>query len=688
MKINILSAVKNLTKNLLLLFSTGAALCLLLPPSKTISLALIGLIFIAVCVAAIYDVAKPQKTQNQYAVLGAVLIALFIEYVGLHIFYTTFLPSGKVASLANSLKITVPILLNTVGLLGCVFGFYSLFVLGLWIINISSSLLTERRKDAVIANLKRNWLFPISAIAFFYLNSPFTDAYRFGMVIAFAISVVIASQIPSMFALAKKGSLALKLVAILSSAGICWASLGDFYTRWGYSPKHQQIISMLPPEIDISLIVSIIVAIASLGFAYLYVLLLLSEVKTILIDSQNTNKLKLGEVIIYSLLIVGSLVFMVVTFSASEAFYGTDIACDIIYTSDSPALVKRNIYTAIAHSENDLRQPLFAVFSAPFVGIACLIGKLLFVPAHIQAMLLNSVQVVMLFVANFMLAKTMKLTTIKRVCFMVLSSFTYTFLLFVLMMEQYIIAYFWLVLCIYMICEKKSNRLVLFGAGGTLLTSMVLLPATSEKSPFKNFKEWIGDMLKYGFEFIAVWLAFCRFEVIYYLTSTASALNSFTGKDVLLTDKIYQYTEFIGNCFLAPNAGANNTAFSHISWQLNQPTEMSIVGVSILILCIVSAWVNRKKKSTQIAICWVAFSIVILFGLGWGTKENGSILYALYFGWAFLVLLFQLVEKIAEKWNLRFLVPLVTAGCTVAFAVINIPAIIEMIRFAIQYYPL
>ena len=68
MKINILSAVKNLTKNLLLLFSTGAALSLLLPPSKTISLALIGLIFIAVCVAAIYDVAKPQKTQNQYAV--------------------------------------------------------------------------------------------------------------------------------------------------------------------------------------------------------------------------------------------------------------------------------------------------------------------------------------------------------------------------------------------------------------------------------------------------------------------------------------------------------------------------------------------------------------------------------------------------------------------------------------------
>ena len=77
----------------------------------------------------------------------------------------------------------------------------------------------------------------------------------------------------------------------------------------------------------------------------------------------------------------------------------------------------------------------------------------------------------------------------------------------------------------------------------------------------------------------------------------------------------------------------------------------------------------------------------MLLGLGWGTKENGLILYALYFGWAFLVLLFQLIEKVESKLNLKFLVPVVTIVVVVVLLVVNIPAIIEMVNFAITYYP-
>ena len=84
---------------------------------------------------------------------------------------------------------------------------------------------------------------------------------------------------------------------------------------------------------------------------------------------------------------------------------------------------------------------------------------------------------------------------------------------------------------------------------------------------------------------------------------------------------------------------------------------------------------------------WVGFSVIMLLGLGWGTKENGLILYALYFGWAFLVLLFQLVEKIESKLNIKFLIPVVTMVAVIALLVINIPAILEMVNFAITYYP-
>ena len=86
------------------------------------------------------------------------------------------------------------------------------------------------------------------------------------------------------------------------------------------------------------------------------------------------------------------------------------------------------------------------------------------------------------------------------------------------------------------------------------------------------------------------------------------------------------------------------------------------------------------------ATVWVVFSVIMLLLFGWGTKENGLILYALYFGWAFLVLLFQLLEKIEEKLHVRFLLPFVTACAVAALLAINIPAIKELLDFAIIYY--
>ena len=80
---------------------------------------------------------------------------------------------------------------------------------------------------------------------------------------------------------------------------------------------------------------------------------------------------------------------------------------------------------------------------------------------------------------------------------MLLSCCSYSYLLSVIMMEQYIVAYFWLILFIYLYCENEGHfgRIVLWGAGGTLLTSMILLPLSSEHSPVSEFKAWFTDML-------------------------------------------------------------------------------------------------------------------------------------------------------------------------------------------------
>ena len=444
----------------------------------------------------------------------------------------------------------------------------------------------------------------------------------------------------------------------------------------------------MPFEIDIAWYISVFGAVIAVFFAYICILVFWKEMARIISETGVFSDLKAVEWIVYGLLFSAHLIMVCFSFAHSDAFYGTEFFYDIIYTSDSPILVKGDVYIVFNHPENDLRQPLFAIFASPFVGIAYLISRLVGATPTVEAILVNSVQVAMLFVAHFMLAKMMKLNHKKRICFMLLTSFTYMQLLFTLMMEQYVVAYCWLIFCIYLIANKpQPNRIALWGAGGTLLTSMILLPLMSSKSPIKNFKSWVIDMVKYGLEFATLIFVFCRFDVIFNLLKNASSLSSFAGGNVALKDKLFQYLAFIHNCFTAPKAGVRIATDGRTSWQMYQILEIDVVGIVIFALVLISVIWNRNKKSSLLAGYWVGFSVIMLFSLGWGTKENGLILYALYFGWAFLVLLFQLVEKIEDKLNIKFLVPVFSIGCSVVLAVVNIPAIMEMVNFAITYFP-
>ena len=689
--INFSTAFKNVTKNFWLLCSTVAALCLFLSLSH-LSLILSAVIFAAVIVVAVFDVGKPTAVPVQNTKMVSIMLTALIDYMGFSTFRATWTPSGKVAALAGTLGMTTPTLLLIVGAVGCFVGAYAMYVLSCWIVAWSVKRLKEhlpiQDKSEIKENLKRNWYFPVSAMAFFGLSGTQTHGYVAGLGIAFVIAILIASLISSLWSYTRNQSKALRMLSITTAIGICLAGQESFYAGWSVSSQAQALETMLPIAMDILGMISIIGAIAAVYFVYFCVLAFWNSIIKILKETKIFCKIQTAEMVIYSLLLIASLGFMVFSFTQSQAFYGTELSYDLIYTSDSPSLVKGNVYMALTHSENDLRQPLFALFAAPFVGIPYLLARLIGASATVQAILVNSAQILMLFAANFLLAKMLKLDPVKRVCFMILTSCAYTQLLFTLMMEQYIVAYFWLVLCMYLTAEKQQpDRFALWGAGGTLLTGMVLLPFMSTKSPIKDFKVWFMDMVKYGLEFVLLMLAFCRFDVIINLVSRMSELSDFTGKTVTFFDKVCQYTEFIENCFVAPNASVNTTALDHVSWQLNTATGINFVGVLILVLAVFSTIWNRDKKSSLLAAGWVGFSVVMLLGFGWGTKENGLILYTLYFGWAFLVLLFQLVEKIESKLNIRFLVPIVTVCIVAALLIINIPAIMEMVNFSITYYP-
>lgn len=514
---------------------------------------------------------------------------------------------------------------------------------------------------STIDHLIKNWYFPISALAFFSLNIRMPLGYS---TVLLTISIIISIKCSSILDWLRKENFGIQILSVLTAAGICWNGVEHI--------GHIDIASIL----------------MAFFFTYVCIIFFWRKIIDIFKDTDIFNDIKISEIIIYTLLLAFSLCFMMAIFMHSQAFYGTEHKYDVIYTGDSPVIMKQNAYLELTHQENDLRQPLFAVFASPFVGVPYLLSKLLSVSASMQAILINSIQILLLFITNFMLARMMKLCCRRRIYFMLVASCSYTYLLFILMMEQYIVTYFWLIFYLYLVCEKgHSDRIALWGAGGTMLTNLIVLPFMSSTSPWENFKKWFADMIRYGLEFIGIILVFCRFDIVFNLEEKYKHLSSFTGKNIPLNDKIFQYTAFIRNYFLAPDAGVNFTAVDHVSWQLNPINKINYIGIIILLLVIISIILNRKQKSSLLAAGWIIFSAVILILLGWGTKENGLILYSLCFGWAFLVLLFQLIEQIEKMMHARFLLPVITIACSIILAIINFPAITEMVSFAVSYFP-
>lgn len=666
------------------MFSAFAALCLFLSPSLA-SLLIVTAIFATVLTAVLCNRAELPAVSSRFAGCCAALLASLLAFLGYKLFRTTWGNSSKVAVLAGTVHLSSPALLRVVGFTGYAAGFYAMYALCSWIVSFAEQFLQKKlsvqKRTALIANLKTNWLFPISALAFFYLAAAKARGYFIGMIITLVISLIISCWMPSIWAFCRTSRIGFHILSILTTLGVCL-----FHANSTIPAKAQLLEGEFPP-VFIGIYISVLTALFAF-FVYICVLKFWREMARIFQENGIFKGMTTAEYLVYGVLLTASLIFVATSFLQSQAFYGTDHSYDVIYTSDSPILVKRNVYLALTHAENDLRQPLFAVFSAPFIGIPYLLGRLFGASVSVQAILLNSVQVVLIFAANFMLAKMMKLNSSKRICFLLLSCCAYPYLLFILMMEQYVIAYFWLIFCLYLLSEQRySERFALWGAGGTLMTSIVLLPLFSEKSPWKNFKGWFCDIVKCGLEFAAVMLLFCRFDIFSNLTSRTTFLMKFTGQNLSMADKFSQYTVFIRNCFLAPDAGVNSTAVDHISWQLNPPTGLCFAGIAILLLAVVSAVLNKDKKSSLLAAGWVGFSIVVLLGLGWGTQENGLILYALYFGWAFFVLLFQLIEKIGDKLKLPWILPAISIAGVIAFAAVNFPAIAEMLDFAITHFP-
>ena len=256
---------------------------------------------------------------------------------------------------------------------------------------------------------------------------------------------------------------------------------------------------------------------------------------------------------------------------------------------------------------------------------------------------------------------------------------------FALNIEQYVFGLFWLILLIYYFVEKnKSNPILFSAATGSLITNGILLPFIIFK---KNFKKFIKDGIKYLFVFIFIIVLFGKayntlFDILNY-----SNFTRFMGIKVSFIDRLLQYISFISSCFIAPKGyvDLNYGSPVHPSYQLMSVTSVNILGIVLLVLMIISFILNYKKKIAKISFGWLIFSFIVLVLVGWGTVENGLIIYGIYFSWAYFILIGLLFNQLLSKVpKLKNIVWCLIFGIMIF---INGLELINIIKFGITYYP-
>ena len=296
---------------------------------------------------------------------------------------------------------------------------------------------------------------------------------------AFVVWVIICAVIPSsdLRKSSAESGIGLKIFSGLTALGVC------VYSAEALAEKvieHPQILVRLHMPPGMFLCVSLAVSLLAFLSVYMFVIYFWRRLLGVIDSGGLLRDAGRYELAFYVLMFAVSASWMTLVFLRTNVFYDAP-GYNVVYSSDSSGLVMGNCFLRLTHPENDIRQPLFAVFSIPFMGLPYLAGKLLslFV-GHgrlLTALFMNDVQTAMLLAGIYILGRAMRLSEPRRVLFAAFFACSYVYLLALVMMEQYIVAFFWLAMAVYSVCNDScDDRMILHGAGGTLTPSLFVTP--------------------------------------------------------------------------------------------------------------------------------------------------------------------------------------------------------------------
>lgn len=365
-----------------------------------------------------------------------------------------------------------------------------------------------------------------------------------------------------------------------------------------------------------------------------------------------TNLCKKEKIYLFYSTIIMSILIIIIYSQTSIFSFPTHVTegfkdFNVIYTFDTGNIVSSNCYMNFFASQNDLRQPLFALFSFPF-GLVSAILKDIFFFLNGNFVSCTAMAIIQNFLMNISIILLARMIDKVNYSFMFLFSLTYTYALFSLNLEQYVIGFFWLMLFLYNLYQKNRASCFLYiAATGCLITNGILILALLIKNKEKNVLSSIKILSNYSLAFLASITVCGQLPICLDQILDFGVFRRYMDFIPTYFDKINNYFSFLTNVLLVPKS------FFNIDNTLDMApvSQFRIVFGFVIFLIILIIFYKRKKDEfVRFMFGWIIFSIVIIVIVGLGVVENaGTILYSLYFGWPVIAMIYIFLDDLLRK---------------------------------------
>ncbi|MFD0671322.1 hypothetical protein [Cohnella sp. GCM10027633] len=334
---------------------------------------------------------------------------------------------------------------------------------------------------------------------------------------------------------------------------------------------------------------------------------------------------------------------------------------DVIFNSDTSLMLihGENVFTSSNAYQNDFRSLLFGVYATPF---SMIVAPVTFIADNILTGLHLPLDRPLIFgyfmtigqAALFGLGALLiyrllarEMNKIHAAMFGVLYLASYPTLLFTMTIEQYAFSLATLLLFVYAYVNRANPDYAFVVAGTTLTSSFAMLPLAlyRNKRSFKAY--WIAAVKLV----LGACFAIALFGQLYEFPKAFKLLPEYLqgyamGEGLSTADKLAQYFDNLSSLFVAPNVSFVNGGVQVGEYE---PTYR-MISLVIAILAVTAIVVVRRTRLVAVSAYWMIVSIILFGIVGWGTAEEGLLLYTSYFSWCYLILIALLFARLFKKF--------------------------------------